>query len=180
MTKKMATVDGKRIIIVAGPNGVGKTTFAREYLPREADCPTFVNADLIAEGLSPFRPGGAAVRSGRVMLSEIRRHARAGRSFAFETTLSGRGYIRKIRRWRAEGYRVRLVFLSLPDPEDAVKRVQQRVAQGGHPIPEDVIRRRFASGWSNFRNIYRYESDEWFWYDNSGSAPVLIERGDRG
>lgn len=167
----------KRIIIVAGPNGAGKTTFAREYLPLEADCPTFVNADLIAEGLSPFYPDVAAVRSGRVMLSEIRRHARAGRSFAFETTLSGRTYIRKIRRWRAAGYRVTLFFLSLPKPEDAIVRVRQRVSQGGHHVPEVVIRRRFAAGWRNFRTIYQYEVDDWFWFDNSGSIPVLIERG---
>ena len=112
----------KRIIIIAGPNGAGKTTLAREFLPQEADCPTFVNADLIAEGLSPFHPDVAAIRSGRVMLSEIRRHALAGRSFAFETTLSGRGYVRKIRRWRADGYRVSLVFLSLRTPEEAIRR----------------------------------------------------------
>ena len=167
----------KRIIIVAGPNGAGKTTFAREYLPREADCPTFVNADLIAEGLSPFHPDVVAVRSGRVMLSEIHRHARAGRSFAFETTLSGRGYIARIRRWRADGYRVTLFFLSLRNPEDAIERVRQRVSQGGHDVPEVVIRRRFAAGWRNFRTIYRHEVNEWFWLDNSGSVPILMERG---
>ena len=167
----------KRIIIVAGPNGAGKTTFAREYLPQEADCPTFVNADLIAEGLSPFGPDVAAIRSGRVMLSEIRRHALAGRSFAFETTLSGRGYVRKIRRWRTDGYHVALLFLSLPSPEDAINRVAERVRQGGHDVPEHVIQRRFASGWTNFREVYGHEVDEWFLYDNSGSVPVLIERG---
>lgn len=167
----------KRIIILAGPNGAGKTTLAREYLPREADCPTFVNADLIAEGLSPFHPDVAAIRSGRVMLSEIRRHARAARSFAFETTLSGRGYIGRIRNWRAAGYHVTLVFLSLSTPEEAVHRVGQRIRQGGHEVPEDVIRRRFAAGLSNFRNVYRHEVDEWLWYDNSGSAPVLVDGG---
>ena len=167
----------KRIIIIAGPNGAGKTTFAREYLPQEADCPTFVNADLIAEGLSPFRPDVAAIRSGRVMLSEINRHARAGRSFAFETTLSGLGYVRRIRRWRAGGYRVTLLFLSLPTPEDAIARVEERVAKGGHNVSEEVIRRRFASGWRNFTRIYRREVDEWSWYDNSGREPFLIESG---
>ena len=173
-------VIAKRIIIIAGPNGAGKTTFAREFLPQEADCPTFVNADLIAEGLSPFRPDVAAIRSGRVMLSEIRRHARAGRSFAFETTLSGRIYVGRIRGWRAEGYRVTLVFLSLSTTEDAMRRVRARVRQGGHNVPEEVIRRRFASGWSNFKNIYRHEVDEWLWYDNSNSVPDLIERGSKG
>ncbi len=173
-------MSAKRIIIIAGPNGAGKTTFAREFLPQEADCPTFVNADLIAEGLSPFRPDVAAIRSGRVMLSEINRHARAGRSFAFETTLSGRRYIRRIRNWRAEGYRVTLFFLALPTPEEAIRRVRQRVSQGGHDVPENVIRRRFASGWRNFRDVYRHEVDEWLWYDNSNSVPDLIERGSKG
>ncbi len=173
-------VAAKRIIIIAGPNGAGKTTFAREYLPREADCPTFVNADLIAEGLSPFHPDVAAIRSGRVMLSEINRHVRAGRSFAFETTLSGRRYVERIRKWRDQGYRITLFFLALPTPEEAIQRVRLRVSQGGHDVLENVIRRRFASGWRNFRDVYRHEVDEWFWYDNSNSVPVLIERESRG
>ncbi len=172
-------MSAKRIIIIAGPNGAGKTTFAREYLPKEGDCPTFINADLIAEGLSPFRPDVAAIRSGRVMLSEIKRHVAAGRSFAFETTLSGQAYVARIRRWRAEGYRVTLMFLALPTPEEAIERVRLRVSQGGHDVHEDVIRRRFASGWRNFRDVYRHEVDEWFWYDNSNSVPVLIEQGTR-
>ena len=173
-------VAAKRIIIIAGPNGAGKTTFAREYLPQEADCPTFVNADLIAEGLSPFHPAVAAIRSSRVMLSEINRHARAGRSFAFETTLSGRRYVKRIRSWRAERYRVSLFFLALPTPEEAIRRVEQRVSQGGHHVPEEVVRRRFVTGWRNFTDLYRQEVDEWFWYDNSNSVPVLMERGGRG
>ncbi len=172
-------VAAKRIIIIAGPNGAGKTTFAREYLPKEGHCPTFINADLIAEGLSPFHPDVAAIRSGRVMLSEIKRHAVAERSFAFETTLSGRTYVARIRRWRADGYRVTLLFLALPTAEEAIERVRQRVSQGGHDVPEDVIRRRFVSGWRNFRDVYRHEVDEWFWYDNSNSVPVLIEQGAR-
>ena len=166
-----------RIIIVAGPNGAGKTTFARQYLPREAGCPTFVNADMIAEGVAPFRPGSAAVRAARIMLSEMQRHARAGRNFAFETTLAGRGHLGRIRRWRAAGYRIALVFLSLPTAEDAIDRVRERVRHGGHNVPEETIRRRFVAGWRNFREVYRHEVDEWSWYDNSGSRPMLIERG---
>src|SRR4029453_18788913 len=106
----------RRIIIVAGPNGAGKTTFAREYLLKEANCPDFVNGDLIAAGLSPFDPDRAAIRAGRIMLAEIHRRTRKGESFAFETTLSGLGYARLIPRWRRDGYLVRLIFLSLPDP----------------------------------------------------------------
>src|SRR5947209_16674317 len=104
----------KRILIIAGPNGAGKSTFAREFLPNEAECPVFVNADLIAAGLSPFDPGKAAIRAGRLMWEEIQRHAAAGISFAFETTLSGLTYARWIARWQGAGYRVKLIFLSLP------------------------------------------------------------------
>ena len=113
----------RRIIIVAGPNGAGKTTFAREYLLKEANCPDFVNVDLIAAGLSPFDPNRAAIRAGRIMLSEIERRTRNGDSFAFETTLSGHVYARSIPEWRSIGYRVRLIFLSLLSPEIAIARV---------------------------------------------------------
>src|SRR6185369_14701266 len=115
------------IIIVAGPNGAGKTTFAREYLVKEAHCPDFVNVDLIAAGLSPFDPDRAAIRAGRIMLSEIQRRVRKGESFAFETTLSGHVYARLIPKWRVDGYHVRLIFLSLPTPEMAIARVAARV-----------------------------------------------------
>ncbi|MEX1128594.1 MAG: AAA family ATPase [Vicinamibacterales bacterium] len=131
----------KKIVIIGGPNGAGKTTFAREFLPQEAGCPEFVNGDLIAAGLSPFHPEGAAFRAGRLMLEEIARHAAAGRNFAFESTLSGLTYVRMIAAWRASGYRVKLVFLSLPTPEDAIARVAMRVAQGGHDVPAATIRR---------------------------------------
>ena len=107
----------KNIIIIAGPNGAGKTTFAREFLPNEANCPTFVNADLIAEGLNPLQPEQEAVAAGRMMLEMIRRYVSEGRSFAFETTLSGRTYASMIPRWREQGYRVRLcTSCALPSP----------------------------------------------------------------
>ena len=97
-----------KILIIAGPNGAGKTTFAREYLPQEAACPDFINADLIAVGLSPFQPEAAAVRAGRLVLEEIRDHVRQLRSFAFETTLAGLAYARRIPEWQAAGYHVNL------------------------------------------------------------------------
>jgi predicted ABC-type ATPase len=167
----------RRIIIVAGPNGAGKTTFAREYLLKEADCPDFVNVDLIAAGLSPFDPDRAAIRAGRIMLSEIQRRTRKGESFAFETTLSGHGYTRLIPVWRRDGYRVRLIFLSLPTPEIAIARVAARVKQGGHNVASAVVRRRFESGLSNFRDLYMDLVDTWEWYDNSDSKPQLIAAG---
>ena len=175
----MAGTDSRTILIIAGPNGAGKTTFAMEYLPNEADCPIFVNADLIAAGLSPFRPESVTVRAGRLMLAEIREHARRGDSFAFETTLSGRGYARLIPQWRDWGYRIGLVFLRLPTPDLAIARVAHRVSEGGHDVPEATIVRRFHKGWLNFETVYRGLADEWKVYDNSDETPVLIAEGSR-
>jgi predicted ABC-type ATPase len=165
-------------LILAGPNGAGKTTFAREFLVGEADCPTFVNADLIAAGLSPFNPELAAMRAGRLMLQTIRDHVHGGESFAFETTLSDRGHARSIPRWREAGYLVSLWFLALPSADAAIARVARRVEQGGHAIPDDVVRRRFAAGRTNFEGIYRTIVDDWALYDNSGRVPLLLDWGE--
>ena len=165
----------RKIIIIAGPNGAGKTTFAREYLPFEPACPIFINADLIAAGVSPLKPDAAAFRAGRLMLEEIDRHARQGRSFAFETTLAGLGYVRRIRRWRRSGYVVKLIYLPLATPEEALRRVKQRVRQGGHRIPEDVVRRRFDRSEANFLHVYRDLVDSWQVLDRRGRDLVLEE-----
>ena len=167
----------RKIIVIAGPNGAGKTTFALEYLPYEPACPIFVNADLIAAGVSPLAPAAAAFRAGRLMLEEIDRHASQGRSFAFETTLAGLGYARRIRRWRRTGYVVKLIYLPLDTPEEAVRRVAQRVQQGGHDIPEAVIRRRFERSATNFRRVYRGLVDSWQVLDRRGANLVLVEEG---
>ena len=174
----MVAIQPKRILILAGPNGAGKTTFAREFLVGEADCPTFVNADLLAAGLSPFKPELAAIRAGRLMLQLIRDHVRRGESFAFETTLSDRGHARSIPKWRAEGYHVSLWFLALPNAEMAVARVARRVEQGGHAIPDEIVRRRFAGGRANFERVYRTIVDDWVLYDNSGRVPFLLDWGE--
>lgn len=165
----------KKIIILAGPNGAGKTTFARTFLPDEAQLPRFINADLIAAGLSPFAPEAAAIKAGRLMLEEIEACVARSESFAFETTLSGVGYRPRIRRWRELGYHVSLFFLRLPTAQTAIDRVAMRVRQGGHDIPEDVIRRRFASGLRNFERVYKVEVDDWALYDNAGESPVLLD-----
>jgi predicted ABC-type ATPase len=164
----------KRAIIIAGPNGAGKTTFAREFLPREAACPVFINADLIAQGLSPFQPAVAALRAGRLMLEMVKENVRQGEGFAIETTLSGRLYASLIPRWRAEGYEVAIFFLELSDVELAIRRVTDRVSQGGHDVPEAVIRRRFTSGRRHFEEIYKPLADAWRHYDNSGEEPRLL------
>ena len=166
------------IIILAGPNGAGKTTFARSFLPQEANCLRFINADLIAAGLSPFAPEAAALKAGRLMLREIDDCVKQQESFAFETTLSGLGYLPRIRHWRLMGYEVSLYFLALPSAETAIMRVAARVKQGGHNIPEAVIRRRFIAGLRNFEVCYKSEVDHWVKYNNLGEQPVLIEWGE--
>ena len=165
----------KKIVIIAGPNGVGKTTFAREFLPNESGCPIFINADLIAAGLSPFQPELVSIKAGRLMLEEIYEYSRHGTSFAFETTLAGRTYVRMIPNWQAEGYHVKLFFLTLPSAEMAIARVAERVKQGGHNVPEDVIRRRFSAGRTNFDLLYRDIVDSWALYNNDGGEPELID-----
>lgn len=168
----------KKIVIIAGPNGAGKTTFAQEFLVQEADCPVFINADLIAAGLSPFQPESAAFKAGRLMLAEIKEYARQGKSFAFETTLSGMHYARMIKLWREDGYRVKLIFLQLASEETALNRVRNRVAQGGHNIEPEIIRRRFRKGLDNFNHLYKNLVSAWVEYDNSGENPMVIDTGE--
>ncbi|MEX2670817.1 MAG: zeta toxin family protein [Phycisphaeraceae bacterium] len=166
-----------RAIIIAGPNGAGKTTFAREFLPAEGECPTFINADLIAAGLSPFQPETMAIEASRLMLAHVRQSVERREDFAIETTLAGRAYVRMIRDWQAVGYRVRMLFLQLPSPDMAVARVRGRVAQGGHNLPEADIRRRFDRGLRNFDDIYRPLVDAWSVYDASHWPPVFLDEG---
>lgn len=164
-----------RVIIIAGPNGAGKSTFAREFLPREGDCLDFINADFIASGISPFEPEKAAIRAGKLMLELMKEKFHQRTSFAIETTLSGLSYVRHFQKWRDAGYFVSLHFLKLDDVETAISRVAVRVSQGGHSIPEDVIRRRFYGGMKNFENVYRLIVDEWLLYNANGEIPVLIQ-----
>jgi predicted ABC-type ATPase len=133
---------------------------------------------LIAAGLSPFAPERMAIKAGRLMLREIGSSVAARQSFAFETTLSSQNYARQIPVWRASGYHVSLYFLSLPSAENAIARVAERVRQGGHDIPVEVICRRFASGLKNFQEKYRQLVDAWALYDNSAESPVLMDWGE--
>ncbi|HTA91395.1 MAG TPA: zeta toxin family protein [Polyangiaceae bacterium] len=170
---------GKQILILAGPNGAGKTTFAREFLVTEANCPTFLNADIIAAELSPQHPEQVSMRAARFMLQRIRGEVTEGEIFAFETTLANRSYAHSIREWQAAGYHMALWFLALPSAEAAIARVAQRVLQCGHNIPEEVVRRRFVAGRANFDNIYRGLVDAWVLYDNSETVPVLLDWGEK-
>lgn len=165
------------LYIIAGPNGAGKTTFAREFLPNYADCKNFVNADLIAQGMAPFSPETAALRAGRMMIAEIQSFAKKRVSFGFETTLSGRGHIALVRELRSKGYAVQLFFLWLKSVDLAISRVRERVARGGHDVPEQTIRRRFDRSTRNFLLHYRELADIWMFFDNSGKTPEVVALG---
>lgn len=160
--------------IVAGPNGAGKTTFALNYLPLVAPGTAFVNADLIAAGLSPLAPEQQTVAASRLFLRQIDDHIAAGRDFAFETTLAGRGYVRLIRRLRGAGWRVELFYLALPSVEMSHLRVAERVAHGGHSIPPDAIARRFPRSLNNLLNVYAAEVDETRCFLNSVAVPDIV------
>lgn len=162
------------VYIIAGPNGAGKTTFALEFLPQYAHCKNFINADLIAQGLSPFSPEAAAFSAGRVMLEEIQGFAERRGDFSFETTLSGTTSVNLIRRLRAQGYAVHIFFLWVSDVDLSLARIRDRVLEGGHDVPEAVVRRRYARSIKNFLRVYRHEADSWNLFDNSGRVPALI------
>ncbi len=162
------------LYVIAGPNGAGKTTFAREFLPHFANCREFINADLIAGGLSPFSPGAAAIEAGRIMLQKIDELSGQRHSFAFETTLSGKGYLALFKRLKNDGYRIHIVFLWLPSVELAIRRVKDRVSRGGHAVPEGDIRRRFERGLRNLLTAYHPLADTWLLFDNSESQPRPI------
>jgi predicted ABC-type ATPase len=166
------------LIVMAGPNGAGKSTTAPLLLRGTLGVDEFVNADIIAQGLSAFQPEGAAFRAGRVMLERIHYLANKRVNFAFETTLVSRTFATWIADLRAAGYDFHLIFLWLPHEEFAVARVAERVRMGGHNVPEAVIRRRFDSGLRNFFQLYQPLSDFWRFYDNSVPAgPRLIASG---
>jgi predicted ABC-type ATPase len=169
----------KKIIIIAGPNGAGKTTFAKAFLPNEANCPVFINADLIAAGIAPFAPESAAIAAGRIMLKMIDDAVMRSDSFAFETTLSGITYAQKIKLWRELGYHVKLAFIELRSSEAAMRRVALRVSQGGHNIPEATIVRRFKAGIENFETVYKPIVDSWLHFDGTPLDPLLIDWSER-
>ena len=162
------------VYVIAGPNGAGKTTFATDFLPDFVRCREFVNADLIAAGLSPFAPETQALRAGRLLLTRIKELAEARLDFGFETTLAGRGYVKLIAEMRRSGYNVVLFFLWLPSSEAAMVRVANRVRQGGHDVPEATIRRRFRAGLRNFFGMYAPLVSSWHLYDGSKLPPLLI------
>lgn len=169
----------KKCYIISGPNGAGKTTFAQEFLPIEAECLNFVNADLIARGLSPFQPDKMAIEAGRLMIQHINECVRKNESFAFESTLSGKVYLNKIKNWKLQNYEIIIYYLKLPSVELAIERVKIRVSQGGHNVPEQDIKRRFYKSWNNFQNIYSLLADYWIVFDTSGKIPIILNESEQ-
>ena len=169
---KINSVSSKNLYIIAGPNGSGKTTFAKKFLSKYG--PHFINADLIAQGLSPFSPTIAAMKAGRLVLQQIEEMSNKGVTFAFETTLSGKTYLSLLKRLKNKGYRIHLFFLWIPSPSLALERIKDRVASGGHNVPAIDVRRRFKRSVHNFLKVYEPLLDTWTLYDNSGGDPLLI------
>ncbi|MCF6178015.1 MAG: zeta toxin family protein [Geopsychrobacter sp.] len=160
--------------IIAGPNGAGKTTFALEYLPKVAGCTHFINADLIAAGLSPLAPERELLAASRIFLKEIEARIEQREDFAFETTLAGRTYLRLITRLQSDGWRVELVYLALPSVEMSKLRVAERVVHGGHNIPLRDIERRFPRSLNNLLNDFSHRVDHCLCFMNDGENPVPV------
>jgi predicted ABC-type ATPase len=171
------TSPAPRVIVIGGPNGAGKTTAAPQLLRGAFGVDELVNADAIAVGLSAFQPEKVAMEAGRLMLRRLDELAKRRVSFAFESTLAGRGHGQRLRELMDQGYDVHLTFLWLPSADLAVARVLERVRRGGHDVPEDQVRRRYRSGLSNFLKLYRPLAKSWRLYDNTGEVPRLIARG---
>ena len=170
----------KNVYIIAGPNGSGKTTFAKMFLPSYVKCPNFVNADLIAQGLAPFDPGRVAIKAGKLVLQQIEEYAGQGVDFAFETTLSGKSYANLFSELKAKGYALHLFFLWIPNPELAIARIKDRVEEGGHSVPDQDVRRRFVRSLNNFFQLYEPMVDSWILFDNSKEKPVSVAESKSG
>ena len=167
----------KKPYIIAGCNGAGKTTASYTILPEILECDEFVNADEIAKGLSPFKPERAGILAGRLMLQKIKTLVNSEQDFAFETTLSTRSYQNFVLEAQKNGFSVTILFFWLSSQNLAVKRVETRVKEGGHRIPENVIRRRYENGLKNFFTIFKELVDDWMFIDNSGEPYQIIAEG---
>jgi len=170
----------KHLYVIGGSNGAGKTTFAKEFLPRYVTKPRFINPDLIAAGLSPFDPSAAAAAAGRVVLQEINHAIRRGDTFAFESTLSGKTYARLLQAARETGYRIDMFYLWIPNPDLALARIKDRTEVGGHDVPEADVIRRYSRTLNNLFQLYRPLVDALYFYDNSSNEPKLIFKDEDG
>lgn len=172
----------KKILMIAGPNGAGKTTLTLDLLSKESDLYEFINADEIAKGLAPQNPESMALTAGKLMISRLKALLEANKSFAFETTGAGKNYLDHLKSAKSKGYEILLVFLWLDDPKQAIKRVAERVKQGGHNIPENVITRRYYAGLANFLTHYLPLADIALILNNSSnnSTSTLVAKKIKG
>lgn len=170
----------KQLYIISGCNGAGKTTASYTVLPEVLQCKEFVNADEIARGLSPFNPANVAIEAGRLMLKRIDELLKNEENFSIETTLATRSYIRLVGQAQKQGYKVSLIYFWLNSPELAIERVAQRVSNGGHDIPQDIVLRRYQAGINNLFGIYMPKVDYWLLADNSYTPRVIVAEGGRG
>lgn len=167
------------LYIIAGCNGAGKTTASYTVLPEMLHCREFVNADSIAAGLSPFNPESVSFEAGRIMLQRIHALINEQADFALETTLSTKSYVSLIARAKNLGYNITLVFFWLNTSELAVQRVAERVKNGGHNIPVEIIKRRYTRGLSNLFQLFMHVCDLWMVIDNSDRAMSFIAKGQK-
>ncbi len=170
----------KRVYIISGPNGAGKTTFAKVFLKDYAKCYEFVNADLIATGLSPFSPQKVSLKAGKILLAQIKEFSQKGISFAFETTFSGKGYQKLLSDLKDMGYEIDIFFLWISSIDIAVMRVKSRVLSGGHNVPVSDIKRRFRRSLYNFVTIYSKLADRWYLFNNSDCLPIIVAARQNG
>jgi len=166
----------KNVYIIAGPNGSGKTTFAKTFLPEYAKCPNFINGDLIAQGLSPFSPQQVVIKAGKLVLQQIEELSAKGVDFGFETTLSGKTYLKHFQNFKKKGYNLHLFFLWIPSSQLAIVRIKDRVAEGGHHVPKEDVKRRFERSIVNFFTVYRPLLNTWLLFNNSEKQPKLIAK----
>ncbi|MBR7087160.1 MAG: zeta toxin family protein [Prevotella sp.] len=167
----------KHLYIISGPNGAGKTTASYTVLPKILQCKEFVNADEIARGLSPFNPDSVAIQAGRLMLERISELLQRNESFSIETTLSTRSYVHLVEKAHRQGYEVTLLYFWLKSPDQAIQRVAERVAKGGHDIPKNVIVRRYREGLENLFNLYMPVVDTWLLINNGEMPRTIIATG---
>ncbi|MEI6399132.1 MAG: AAA family ATPase [Pseudomonadota bacterium] len=170
---EMAKIAPPTIHVVAGPNGAGKTTFARSFLP-EYGCRRFLNADLIAAGLSPLSPATGAIRAARILLEEWEVLTKSKQTFGFETTMSGRVYASRLRQAQEAGYQVNIYYIWIPTVTVVLRRIRQRVAKGGHDVPSKDVKRRFRPSLENFFALYLPIADEALLFDGSARPPKLV------